>query len=229
MYLYETHLHTSPVSKCAKATVRETLEFYKSIGYTGVFITNHFIDGNINIDRSLPYSERINFYFSDYEAALPIGSELGIDVFCGLEMSYKGTDFLVYGLGKDWFLTHPEIESMARSELLNLLASEGALIIQAHPFLEARYLDHIRLFPRHVHGVETFNACKKDFENDMARMYADHYGLTRFAGSDNHVAARIPKLCGIRTATPLKDEQDLIERFKKRDFTCFNMINPLLK
>ena len=66
-YLYETHLHTFPVSRCGKATVRESLEFYKSIGYEGVFITNHFIDGNINYDKSLPYNERIEFYFSDYE------------------------------------------------------------------------------------------------------------------------------------------------------------------
>ena len=32
-YLYETHLHTSPVSKCAKASVRETLAFYKGLLY----------------------------------------------------------------------------------------------------------------------------------------------------------------------------------------------------
>ena len=32
-YLYEMHLHTAPVSKCAKAGVRESLEYYKSLGY----------------------------------------------------------------------------------------------------------------------------------------------------------------------------------------------------
>ena len=47
MYKYETHLHTSPVSKCAIASVRDSLEFYKSLGYDGVFITNHFIQGNM--------------------------------------------------------------------------------------------------------------------------------------------------------------------------------------
>lgn len=71
-FLYETHLHTSPVSKCARTTVRESLEIYKSLGYAGVFITNHFIDGNLNCDRALPYEELINVYFSDYEAALEI-------------------------------------------------------------------------------------------------------------------------------------------------------------
>lgn len=51
-YRYETHLHTYPVSKCAHKGVREALLFYKVLGYDGVFITNHFIDGNINMDRS---------------------------------------------------------------------------------------------------------------------------------------------------------------------------------
>ena len=75
MYKYETHLHTMPVSKCAGATVEENLKFYKSLGYDGVFVTNHFIDGNINIDRSLPYAHRIEFFFSDYEQALEIGKK----------------------------------------------------------------------------------------------------------------------------------------------------------
>ena len=52
MYKYETHLHTFPVSNCASAEVRENLEFYKSLSYDGVFITNHFLDGNINIKVS---------------------------------------------------------------------------------------------------------------------------------------------------------------------------------
>ena len=32
MYKYETHLHTSPVSACAREDVRTNLEFYKQMG-----------------------------------------------------------------------------------------------------------------------------------------------------------------------------------------------------
>ncbi len=212
-YLYETHLHTYPVSKCAKATVRENLEAYKKFGYDGVFITNHFLDGNINIDRALPYEERIRFYFSDYEEAVRIGREVGIDVFCGVETSYKGTDFLVYGLDCEWFLNHPEIEEMKYSELLAYLAKAGALIIQAHPFREAAYIDHIRLFPRHVYGVETYNACRTPFENDMAELYAKHYHLPAFSGTDNHYAGKQQRLGGMKSVTPIKDEKDFISRY----------------
>lgn len=212
MYRYETHLHTLPVSKCAKAGVQESLQVYKDMGYAGVFITNHFIDGNINIDRERPYEERIRFYFSDYEAAKSIGKELGIDVFCGVEMSYKGTDFLVYGLDKDWFLQHPEIEAMKKSTELQFLMDAGALIIQAHPYREAGYIDHIRLFPRHVHGVEVHNATQNEFRNDMARHYADAYGLLHFAGSDNHRGSDTQHFGGMESETPITDEQDFVRR-----------------
>lgn len=221
MYQYETHLHTSPVSRCARASVRESLEYYKSLGYAGVFITNHFIDGNIDIDPSLPYEQRINFYFSDYESGVKIGKEIGLSVFCGVEMSYKGTDFLVYGLDKKWYLEHPQIEYMKKSELLNLLKDSGALVIQAHPFREDSYIDHIRLFPRHVHGVEIYNASRKDFENNMAEDYAKSYELIPFAGSDNHVAGKQTNLGGMQSDTPVKDEADFVLRVKKGEMKPF--------
>lgn len=221
MHLYETHLHTSPVSRCSKASVRESLEFYKNSGYTGVFITNHFIDGNINCDKSLPYEQLIEFYCKDYEEGVRIGKEIGISVFFGLETSYLGTDFLVYGLDKEWLLSHPEIKDLQKSDQLTLMASSGALIIQAHPFREARYIDHIRLFPRHVHGVEIYNACRNDFENAMAKHYQESYGLIPFAGSDNHVAEKISFLGGMQSETPVRDENDFVCRVKSGEIKPF--------
>ena len=222
MHLYETHLHTYPVSKCARASAEDVVTFYKSAGYTGIFITNHFIDGNINIDRTLPYEERINFYFSDYELAKAAGEDVGLDVFLGIEMSYRGTDFLVYGLTKEWFLAHPEIENMQKTDQLTLMANEGALIIQAHPFREKSYINHIRLFPRHVHGVEVFNANHNDFENGMAKHYAKSYYLIPFAGSDNHVGASQKRLGGMKSHSRIVDELDFVEKVKSGNMKTFH-------
>lgn len=221
MFLYETHLHTYPVSRCAKAGVRETVEFYKAAGYAGVFITNHFLDGNINIDHRLPYEERIDFYFSDYEEALRIGREIGLDVFFGVELSYNGTDFLIYGLDKQWFLSHPEIMEMQKSEELKLMADCGALVIQAHPFRAAHYIDHVRLYPGAVHGVEVYNACNTDFENTVAEQYAENYGLIPFAGTDNHFADRQKRFGGMQTERPIADEFDFIALVKGRKAVPF--------
>ena len=221
MYKYETHLHTYPVSRCARASVREVLEFYKSLGYDGVFITNHFLDGNINIDDEVPYEEKINFYCSDYEEGRKIADEIGIKVFFGIEMSYKGTDFLIYGLDKEWLLKNPQIMEMKKSEELQYLMSAGALVIQAHPYREAKYIDHIRLFPRCVHGVEVINAARTEAENAMAAHYAKSYGLIDFAGSDNHTGAKQTSLAGMCSAKAIADEKDFIESVRSGEMKPF--------
>lgn len=223
MYLYETHIHTLPVSRCARYNVRENLEFYKSLGYDGIFITNHFLDGNINIDKTLPYEEKVEFYFSDYYEALALSKEIGIKVFLGVEISYRGTDFLIYGLDKEWFLAHPEIMDMKKSEELPFLASHGALVIQAHPYRQDRHIDHIRLFPHCIEGVETVNACRTELENRMADIFADAYGFVKTAGSDNHIASRLTHLAGMESDTPLVDEADFIRRVRNREMKIFTL------
>ena len=228
MYRYETHLHTLPCSKCAKYSVGENLAFYKQLGYDGVFITNHFLDGNTAVDKTLPYAERLRLYFDDYREACSIGEALGIKIFLGVEMSYAGTDFLVYGLDEAWYAAHPEIASMKKSEELPYLMEQGALVVQAHPFREASYIDHIRLFPKGVQGIEVINACRKDHENRMAELYAEVYGFVPLAGSDNHVAHRVKRLAGIETETPIADEADFIRRVLAREVTLFVNDNPLL-
>ena len=87
MYRYEMHLHTAPVSKCAKASVEEALKFYQPQGYDGVFITNHLIDGQVGKDGK-SYEELLEFFFSDYEEALALSEKIGIKVFSGAEVTY---------------------------------------------------------------------------------------------------------------------------------------------
>lgn len=225
MYKYETHLHSFPVSACARAEIDEVLAFYKKMEYDGVFITNHFLDGNINIDKSKSYEEQIEFYFSDYEKGAQIGKNIGLKVFCGVELSYGGTDFLVYGLDKAWFLAHPEIMEMKKSEELAFMMENGALVIQAHPYREASYIDHIRLFPRHVHGVEIINACRTDEENDMAKIYAEHYNLLKIAGSDNHSASEQKKLAGVCFEDPICSVEEFIGKVKANKMEIFTLTN----
>ena len=67
----------------------------------------------------------------------------------------------------------------------------GAFVIQAHPYREAHYIDHIRLFPRSVHGVEIINSNQTWESNEMADIYADKYGFLKTAGSDNHWGSNI--------------------------------------
>jgi len=210
-YKYETHLHTYPASRCAKADVRESLEFYKSEGYDGVFLTNHFIGGNIGCDWDLPVTKQLRFYFADYYEALEIGKELGIKVFPGVELSYEGTDFLIYGLEPDFYFDHPEFFDLDFVEKLDFLRDAGAFIVHAHPFREDSWIPCIRLAPRSVHAVETVNACNSPHENHMADVYADEYSLPKTAGTDNHHAGDQPCFAGIQLHRPLKDGYDYMQ------------------
>ena len=228
-YLYETHLHTLPVSRCGHYTVRENLEFYKSLGYEGVFITNHFIESYKDKRSIGSYEGDIQYFFSDYEEGLEVGKEIGLKVFFGMETTHGGTDFLVYGLDKVWFLAHPEIMDMKKREQLEFYMANGALVIQAHPFREAKYIDHIRLFPRSVHGVEIVNACRTDFENEMAAHYAKSYGLLTFAGTDNHWGVEQKMLAGMQFESPIKDELDFVTRIKNAEGSICSFVNPLLE
>ena len=229
MYRYETHLHSSPASKCGRYSVRENMEFYKSIGYDGIFLTNHFVDANIGCDRALPYEEQVEFFFKDIEDGEALADEIGIKFFWGVETSYRGTDFLVYGLSKEWYLSHPEFTSLPRRELLALMADDGALIVHAHPFREATYIDHVRLFPNHVHAVEIDNCGnREDHWNEMARHYAECYGLPVSAGSDNHHARFADRFAGVEFETPIESIDDFIERIKNGEGHTFSLENDFL-
>ncbi len=232
MFKYETHCHTSPVSACGKASVEDTVSFYKHLGYDGIFITNHFLDGNINPEvRNLSFCDQIDYYFSDYEKGVVTGSEIGIKVFPGVELSYKGTDFLIYGLEKNWYKAHPEILDMKKTDELAYLMDEGAFVIQAHPYREAYYIDHIRLFPRSVHGVEVINSGQPWEANEMTAAYAKQYGLLTTAGSDNHWGSNAfeklrekgyrPTLAGMCSEIEILCVQDYISQIRNGTMSIF--------
>ena len=224
-YKYETHCHTAPVSGCAKASPVDTVRFYKAIGYDGIFVSNHFLDGNINQEaRKLRYPEQIAYYFRDYEDALAEGKRIGLKVFPAVELSFLGTDFLIYGLDRAWYLAHPEIMRMEKTEELAMMMEAGALVVQAHPYREDFYIDHIRLFPRSVHAVETLNSCQPKAVNEMASLYAQHYALLTTWGSDNHWAGEVfdvlrrrglqPAIAGMSADEPLESVEDYIRLIK---------------
>jgi len=186
MYLYELHTHTAECSKCASICAEDLVAFYHELGFDGICITDHFLNGNTTIPRYLSYKTRVERFTTGYYRAKEMGEKLGIKVFFGWEYGHGGMDLLTYGLDEKWLLENPHIMDISTSEYCNLVRDSGGYIVHAHPFREASYIDHIRLFPRHVDAVEIFNANRTDFENEMAKHYAKSYNLPIQAGSDNH-------------------------------------------
>lgn len=194
-YLYETHLHTKEGSACSQSTARELVYAYKEAGYTGIMVTDHFYRGNTAVDRSLPWEDWVEAYCKGYENAKAVGDKIGLQVFFGWEESHQGTDFLIYGLGKEWLKQHPELREVSIEEQYALVHQAGGMVIHAHPYREAWYIPEIRLFPDFIDGVEVRNASHygkvpgEDGRSNydvQALAYADTYGLPYTGGSDIH-------------------------------------------
>ncbi|MCL1820232.1 MAG: PHP domain-containing protein [Oscillospiraceae bacterium] len=188
-FLYETHMHTSPVSKCAAVTPAEQARIYKKRGYTGVIVTDHFVNGySSGCSRSLPWKEKIAFFMSGYEDVRREGSKLGLDVFPGWEYTIGELDFLTYGLSADFLLAHPEMEALNIEQYSNLVRDNGGYIAQAHPYRDAWWCTQISLpvEPELIDGIEVYNGGMPPEINKKAYKFARRNGLPMQAGSDSH-------------------------------------------
>lgn len=217
MYKYETHMHTSEGSLCADSTAAEMIRKYKSEGYDGVFVTDHFFNGNTTIDQGLPWNEKVNEYCRSYENAKNEGEKIGLDVFFAIEYGNGTADFLTYGIDKKWLLENECIMSMDIPEYIRYVQKSGGMVIHAHPFREAWYIDRLQLFPLHVDGVEAVNASHRDKRfNERASLYAKMYDLPVTAGSDAHSVSDKWYGGGILTEEKITCPQDYICLVKER-------------
>lgn len=220
MFKYDTHVHTCEGSACASASGEAQAMFYKSRDYMGIIITDHFFNGNTTIPNDLSWEEKVERFCLGYENAKKCGDRIGLDVFFGWEYSYKGSDFLTYGLNKQWLLKNPIIMELDVNSYCDFIRDNGGIIVHAHPFREASYISMIRLLPRKCDGCEIINSNRTELENKMAAIYADNYELLPFAGSDNHSAAQ-ERLNGLAFDKPLIDMEDFIKQVKRKQYRLF--------
>lgn len=217
-YLYETHLHTSQSSACAHNTGTEMAKACKEAGYTGIIVTDHNWDGNTAVYRMKPWKEWVNEFAKGYEDAKHTGDKIGLDVFFGYEAGFRGTEFLIYGVDKDFMLTHPELRQASVEEQYRLVKQAGGMVIHAHPFREEFYIPKIRLCPDYVDGVEGINATHSNKQSishynpafdQRAIAYAKENNLPMTAGSDIHMTSLLGG--GVAFKRKLADIHDFIK------------------
>ena len=220
-YRYETHLHTCEGSACASASGAEMARVHKELGYTGIFVTDHFFNGNTAVPRELPWRERVRLFCPGHERARDEGEKIGLDVFFGFEFGVHAADFLVYNLDQEWLEQHEDIDRMDARKAFLLMRQSGGFIIHAHPFRERDYIDHIELFPRDVDGVEIVNGAhlKQPEMNDRARIYAMMYGLPGTAGSDSHHLRALPQ-SGVELPRKVVRATDYLEMIRAGEVKC---------
>lgn len=215
-YKYETHLHTMESSACAVRSGKEQVRKYKELGYTGIIVTDHFFNGNTSIDRHLPWDSRVDLLFRGFDNAKEEGDRIGLDVFCGWEVNYETTEFLIYGLDKNWLKSNPNILDWSLEEHNQRVREDGGFVVHAHPFRERWYIPHIRLFPDLVDGVEVINIGNaKDIHDEKAKEYAIKHNLPMIAGTDTHDFMK--EYSGVAFEQKLKDINDFIMKVKSRE------------
>ena len=235
MYLYEMHCHTNISSRCGSFTPQELVHTYHSQGFAGVVVTDHFFNGNCSVDSALPWNEMVEKYCSAYEQVKEEGDKVGLKVFFGFEYSannnplgregYKdrnpssGTDFLIYGLDKEWLLSKDKsILELSVNEFMKMVRQDGGFVVQAHPFRLAKsYMDHISLFPNYTDCIEVLNTSPNTLgrANKLAKKYAKEYQFYRIEGSDAHGLDR--EYFGVlKTFKKAENIHDIIRQVKER-------------
>lgn len=218
-FRYETHLHTSEISKCGHSPGAAQAYRFKELGYTGIFITDHFLNGNTTVPQELPWEERIELFCRGYENAAEQGAEIGLDVLFAWEYHCGWMHLLTYGLDKEWLLSEPDMLSWDVLEYCDRVHTNGGFIVHAHPFRKGVELVH--LAPGKVDAVEVANAAQPDDANRHALDFARSFSLPRTAGSDTH-SIQSQRLCGVVSPTRLRGGKDYAEAVKSESVRIFD-------
>ena len=219
MYKYELHAHTSNCDKVARLSGAELVRAYADQGYSGMVITDHyfsiFFDWFREELEGKSHKEIIDRWLRGYESARNEGEKIGFTVLPGAEVRIDGTinDYLVYGL---------EIEDLYRLPLLNRINSidevldilpERTCVVHAHPFRENMTVRD----PGRFFGIEVHNGGTDAFRNQLAKVWAEHYGKAMTSGSDCHGPWAVGK-GGIITENPIYTPTDLVQVLRGRNY-----------
>lgn len=218
MFKSELHVHTSPVSRCAKVDAVSTAQHFISEGYDTIVITNHL--SPVLTAKNLPcdpndWKAVVDYYLSDYHAAKE-AAKGKMNVLLGAEIRVRknDNDYLVYGLDEQFYYDIGNFFDKPIKEIAPLVREAGGLIFQAHPFRNNMTVTE----PHLIDGIEVFNfSAGHDSRNDIACMWAKKFGLIGICGQDYHLPAYLIG-GGILTEEKITDNKQLIEVIKSGKF-----------
>ena len=193
MYFYELHLHTAETSRCGRSPARDMVKEYADRGFSGIVVTDHFINGNSYAGEKETWKEKMDAYLLGYQAAKAAGDEMGLAVFFGVEYTHlggNGEDYLLLGLKPEHL--YNELKDCVKwsiEYLCDVVHSLGGIVIRAHPYREAGYIARpgIERPGLPIDAIEVFNAGnREDAFNAKAVELALREGKPWTAGSDTH-------------------------------------------
>lgn len=193
MYFYEIHCHTAETSRCGRSSAQEMMAAYQRKGFTGVVVTDHFVNGNSYAAFPNTWEEKMTAFVQGYYAARLAGKAWGMKVYLGFEFtnqSGSGEDYLALGLNE----THlrqdlVDCDQWPIEQFVDKVHALHGIVIRAHPYREAGYIVHpgIERPGLPIDAVEVFNGGNaKEVYNLRALEMALREGKPFVAGSDTH-------------------------------------------
>lgn len=212
MYRYELHAHTSECDRDAFLSAKELVHLYKDAGYDGMVITDHYIERFYRLwfpeeVRGLTHEQQVTRWLKGFRTAREEGDRIGFTVLPGAEARFDDypNDYLLYGLHEDFFYTVPRLNELKDVKALLALMPENVCVVHAHPFRDGMAVAD----PRGLFGIEVYNGGTEPFRNDLARQFAEHYGLAMTSGSDIHDMSRLAK-GGIISERRIRTPEELV-------------------
>jgi len=218
MFKTELHVHTSPVSRCAKVNAAATALQFANEGYDTIVITNHLSPALFA--KELPCEQDdwngiVDFFLSDYHAAKK-AVKGRMNVLLGLELRVRqnGNDYLVYGVDEQFLYDLGNPFDKKIKDIVPLIHEAGGIILQAHPFRNGMTVTE----PYLLDGIEVFNfSAGHDSRNDIACLWAEKFGFIGICGQDYHNANYIIG-AGMLTDIEIKDSKQLVDVLKSRNY-----------
>ena len=212
MYKFDLHCHTKGVSKCGTVFPEDGAQLYIKAGYSGLVITNHFNRDTFDVlPPDASWEDTVRYFLSGWERFRDAAGDQ-LNVLLGMEIRFgqNDNDYLVYGLTKEFLLSHPELLDMNVKTFSALARQSGLLFYQAHPFRNGMTV----VDPRYLDGIESYNGHPHhDSRNDIALAWAEKFGLPQISGSDFHDMDGYA-LGGILTEAPIRTQEDLLREIR---------------
>lgn len=217
-YKYEIHCHTDETSNCGRVPAKELVELYKSKGYDGIVITDHYSQMTFKGAHCLKAGKEYDKFLKGYRTAKKYESD-DFTVLLGMEIRgfCSAIDFLVYGVSEEFVKNVGNLLFKYSRRFHKIAKKKGFLVIGAHPY---------RMFPikpnkKAIDGVEILNGKESDKNNQKAKKWAEKHGFKiQTVGSDFHRTTH-KKFCAILTEKPIKTNTDLLEILKTGNFETY--------
>ncbi|MBE7081419.1 MAG: hypothetical protein E7372_02525 [Clostridiales bacterium] len=208
MIKIETHAHTGG-SWCALCELKEIFRHYKSYGYGGIVVTNHYSYAEYKSHECKSFRDYAKYFLSLIDSAIDMGKKHNMKVFYGAEVRLNSdkTEYMLYGFDKNFLLDNANLWEFTQGELFKIANLNGLFMYQTHPFRQGVTVGDARF----MHGAESFNGHFHHVNNNVpAKEFCKQNNLIEMSGTDFHDPGQ-PVTAGIYIPEDINDNKGLVK------------------